>query len=86
MYSPDDGSMIMIYSVPIIIFNFWFCFRPRPLVRRHGVREIGQTPERIAELSRHKLLHKYARAEFVDVARTHYVLLSDRQRNGLLVV
>lgn len=69
-------------------FNFFFSFRfrCRSLVCRYGVREIGQTPERAAELSWRKLLHEYARAEFVDVARTHYVLLSDRQRNGLLVV
>jgi len=64
---------------------FSFRFRCRSLVCRYGVREIGKTPERAAELSWRKLLHEYARAEFVDVARTHYVLLSDRQRNGLLV-
>lgn len=65
-----------------------FVFFPlrRPLVRHHGVRKVGKTPECAEEFSRRQLLHEYAWAEFIDVARTHYVLLSDRQRNGLLVV
>jgi len=101
IYSIDnDILMIILYSSATTIIctvqrrrvcnaskiYLSFRFRCRSLVRRYGVREIGQTPERVAELSWRELLHEYARAEFVDVARTHYVLLSDRQRNGLLVV